>query len=236
MSVVQATEGSYGIRIGDSPQQDTGQMGAFIAPSGQMQYITHHTDICTNRMQAHWVFFSAVVNERYYLEEICAFPVIMPTKYQTDVYEIIERVRAGGQICNILSSVFRLVGILIEIGTIHDPSNPFVYGARRYIEQHYPEHISDSGLADTLAVSLSTLYRKFQAYFHTTPANYINRFRLNKAALLLENTDWPLHVVSELVGFSDPFYFSKQFKRLFQVSPSQYRKHYTNESTVKSIL
>ena len=170
----------YGSAI--PPQQDTGQMGAFIAPSGQMQYITHHTDICTNRMQAHWVFFSAVVNERYYLEEICAFPVIMPTKYQTDVYEIIERVRAGGQICNILSSVFRLVGILIEIGTIHDPSNPFVYGARRYIEQHYPEHISDSGLADTLAVSLSTLYRKFQAYFHTTPANYINRFRLNKAA------------------------------------------------------
>ncbi len=232
MSVVQATEGSYGIKIGDSPQFETGKMGVFIAPADRMQYITHRTDAQTGKMRAHWVFFTAVINECYRLEEVFDFPVILPPEHQNAVYEIIGKIHNNENVCDVLSGLYKLIVILTSIGTPREPQdeNAFVYSARRQTERHYTEDDFDGKrLAEALSVSPSTLYRNFQKFFNTTPSRYINDIRLNKAALLLENTNLPLYAVGEKVGFSDAFYFSRLFRQKFSVPPSIYKKYYKNE-------
>ena len=57
-----------------------------------------------------------------------------------------------------------------------------------------------------------------------SPHNYVNKIRLQKAAVLLENNNYTVTEVSEAVGFDDPVYFSKLFKKSYQLSPKKYRE------------
>jgi AraC family transcriptional regulator of arabinose operon len=49
------------------------------------------------------------------------------------------------------------------------------------------------------------------------------RLRLNQAARLLEHTVDDIGAIAREVGFSSPYYFSRQFRRHFGMSPRQYR-------------
>ena len=87
---------------------------------------------------------------------------------------------------------------------------------------HEPD-FSPPRLEGLMGMSQSVLYRKVKALTGTSPIKLITRFRIQKAKLLLEKQ----HNISEVsyqVGFSDPDYFSKIFKKLEGTSPSEFKK------------
>jgi transcriptional regulator GlxA family with amidase domain len=53
----------------------------------------------------------------------------------------------------------------------------------------------------------------------------IKHIRLKKAADILANTNYHISEVTFLIGFNDRKHFSKEFKKVFKVSPSNYRKN-----------
>lgn len=224
LSVVQSVEGSYGIGIDTKEQQQTGTMGAFIAPAEKMQYITHYTNPDTGVMQAHWIFLDVEVNRQYRLDDLFEFPILLPEKYQNALCDIIRKVIKDKNLCDNLSEIYKLVKILLEIGTPKEHINQFVHEIRLFVNQYYMEKISDDMLSKQLAMSKPTLYRKFKSYFHMTPANYINSIRLTKSIVLLENTNRTIYSICDAIGFSDAFYYSKLFKSKYGSSPSLYRK------------
>ena len=77
-------------------------------------------------------------------------------------------------------------------------------------------------LARKMAVSRITLYRKIKALADLTPAELINRSRLRKAAQLLAGGRLRVYEVSGSVGFSSPGNFTRNFTRLFQMTPTEY--------------
>ena len=223
LSVVQALEGSYDIQIGSGVRQQTGRM-VFIAPSEKMQYITHHTDPRTGVMRAHWMFLEVLINQRYPLDLLFDFPVILPPEYQEQIHRILRQVGSDHHICDHLSAIYQLIKLLLEIGTPKTHLDHQMNDIRLFISQHYSEKITAARLADQFALSVPTIFRKCKQSFHMTPAHYINDVRLSQAAILLEITDQPVSSISESVGFSDVFYFSKLFKRKYGRPPSAYRK------------
>ncbi|WP_208590407.1 response regulator transcription factor [Gracilibacillus suaedae] len=93
-----------------------------------------------------------------------------------------------------------------------------------YIEEHYDSHLTLRTLADHFHFNPSYLSSYFSKHHREGFSEYLNHVRIKNARKLLKETDKPISVISEVVGYSDHSYFTKVFKKLTAKSPSTYRK------------
>ena len=96
--------------------------------------------------------------------------------------------------------------------------------ARRYFNEHYNEPISIQDYAESRNMSVCYFQRNFKQIVNHTPMQYLLTIRVNNAASLLETTDYSMAEIAAIVGYEDPLYFSRLFRKLKGVSPSEYRK------------
>lgn len=101
--------------------------------------------------------------------------------------------------------------------------------ARRQVEQairwltlQYSQQISIEHMAQTLGYHRTHLSKLFKQQTGLSPMQFLLKIRMEQAKLLLEE---PLSVeqVASSIGFTDPLYFSKQFKKWYGISPTAYR-------------
>ncbi len=95
-----------------------------------------------------------------------------------------------------------------------------------YIQENFSDKITLASLSEHFELSKSYILRLFRDNLHTTVTAYINRYKLNYAAVLLKSTTQNVTEVAESLGFTDCYYFSRLFKRQFGESPMKYLKHY----------
>lgn len=93
-----------------------------------------------------------------------------------------------------------------------------------FIEENLSGDLSVAVLCKKFYLSRTELYSLFKEYFGATPADFIKERRLQKACRLLEQTHLPIGTIAEQCGIPDYNYFSKQFKKMFGLSPSVMRK------------
>ena len=96
--------------------------------------------------------------------------------------------------------------------------------ARRYFNEHYNEQINIEEYAESRNMSVSWFQRNFKQIANCSPMQYLLTIRMNNAASLLESTDYSMAEISAIVGYDNPLYFSRLFKKQNGVSPSEYRK------------
>ena len=63
-----------------------------------------------------------------------------------------------------------------------------------------------------------------------TPKQYIASIRMANAQMLLENSSYSITEIASFVGYADPLYFGRLFKRELGMTPSQYRRQFLNRS------
>ena len=96
-----------------------------------------------------------------------------------------------------------------------------------YLVHHYTEDITIEYLCSYFHVSKGTLHSHFKEKYHTTIHQRLLSIRLEKARTLLTSTNDSIKMIAKEVGFQDADYFSKTFKKRFQVSASNLKKEYT---------
>jgi AraC-like DNA-binding protein len=79
-------------------------------------------------------------------------------------------------------------------------------------------------LCKELNISHSTLFRKIHALTGLSPVEFIRNRRLQRAAYLLKQQYGNVSQVAMEVGFSNPSYFTKMFKKAYSISPSEFTK------------
>ncbi len=79
-------------------------------------------------------------------------------------------------------------------------------------------------IANETGMSRSVLYNKVKNAVGMTPIDFVRHLRIMKASEMLRNTDDSLTSIAFSVGFSDPKYFSKVFKKEMGIIPSEYRE------------
>ncbi len=84
--------------------------------------------------------------------------------------------------------------------------------------------LTSSFISTEMAMSTSKLYRKIKELTNLSPNEFIRTIRLKKSAELLKSKKYNVSEVSDLVGFNDPLYFSRVFKKQFGYSPSELLK------------
>ncbi|GAB7054770.1 MULTISPECIES: AraC family transcriptional regulator [unclassified Paenibacillus] len=99
-----------------------------------------------------------------------------------------------------------------------------VQQALQYLTAQYAEPITIELMAETLGYNRAYLSTLFKKHTGLTPVTFLLRLRLDKARhLLRERPELTVEQIASSVGFQDPLYFSKQFKRHYQASPTEYR-------------
>jgi AraC-like DNA-binding protein len=115
-----------------------------------------------------------------------------------------------------------------------DYSHPQVlntlHGLRRfenvleYIQDQLDTPITISKLAKIANLNPTYFSNLFSKLIGTSPLQYINKRRIEKAQELLLGTDETLYNISQQIGFADEYYFSRIFKKKVGISPDHYRK------------
>lgn len=103
------------------------------------------------------------------------------------------------------------------------PSSPFMEAVIKTIEMHLDDSSFEAKvLADTLNMSLPTLYRKIKQHSDCSILELTRTVRLKKAAELLLTQRYSVQEVAEKVGFNDTATFRKRFTEQYGTTPSQY--------------
>jgi len=95
-----------------------------------------------------------------------------------------------------------------------------------FMKSHLREPLNVDALAALANLSRShytTLFRRVTGY---APLSYLNHLRMQRAIEWLTSTNWPIKQISDKLGFSDQFYFSRAFTKMHSHSPSAHRRLY----------
>ena len=136
-----------------------------------------------------------------------------------------------------IASLFNIILLLVsrqqqesEKTTTSIPEE--IEAAVSYFNENYNTKVSVDDYAESLHISTNWFIRNFKQYMKISPAQYILSLRMVNAQSLLENTEYNIGEIAEIVGYDNPLYFSRVFKKEYGVSPAQYRKN-LEESTEK---
>lgn len=101
--------------------------------------------------------------------------------------------------------------------------HPYISKAREMVLQKPDDPFRTEDLAGKLATSVRQLQRVFQAELQTSPKVFIITVKLELASQMLRNESLTISEVAYALGFSDPSYFSKVFRKYYGVSPSEHQ-------------
>lgn len=114
--------------------------------------------------------------------------------------------------------------LLSEPEKVESIDDAFLRKFAEQIEAVYadPEYNVEK-LSETLGLSRGHLHRKIKELTGTAPVEFLRNYRLNKATLLLRQNAYTVSEVAYRTGFSSPAYFSKCFKAVYGVTPTEYQ-------------
>jgi AraC-like DNA-binding protein len=96
--------------------------------------------------------------------------------------------------------------------------------SRQHIQEHFQRLKTLQQIAQECHIDGAYLCRLFQRYDHQSPYQFLLRLKMNLAAEWLRQPGALVKQISERIGFSDPFHFSRAFKSAFGLSPDAFRR------------
>jgi len=101
--------------------------------------------------------------------------------------------------------------------------NKVVEDAIEYFNDNFNLTINIKDYANYQSISCCWFIRNFKSYTGTTPTQYITNIRINKAKNLLLGNSLTISEIGDLIGYQNPLYFSRIFKKNVGIAPSCYR-------------
>ena len=92
-----------------------------------------------------------------------------------------------------------------------------------YMREHLNKPLQVAKLAALVNVSASHYFALFKRRTGSAPIDFFIRMRMSQACRLLGGTTLSVKEIAAALGYEDPFYFSRMFKSVVRVAPSEYR-------------
>ncbi|WP_167751476.1 response regulator [Lentibacillus salicampi] len=106
----------------------------------------------------------------------------------------------------------------------HYQSKRFMQKVTAYIEEHYKQGMTLEEIAEHVGLSANYFSNVFKSVFGMTFIEYITERKLNEAKRLMTQNEYSLKEISYMVGYHDPNYFSRVFKKHHQMSPKKFQE------------
>lgn len=133
---------------------------------------------------------------------------------------------------NLISNLYLFLDCLTRSSaskTIPQSSNMSKYyleWAFAYIDQNFQNNISVSDIAKSCKIHRNYLGRIFREQLGTSPQEFLITYRMNKAIQLLATTKLSIKDISNAVGYPNQLHFSRAFKNVYGIPPTQWRKEH----------
>ncbi len=137
--------------------------------------------------------------------------------------------------CNMANSIeeykevylFHCRWIFCQINNLSSNQNvKQIKSAVAYIERNYNKDIGLNDIAEKIGLTPAYFSYLFKCEIGVNFTVYLTEYRIKHAKKLLEESDMPIKQVSEKVGFFNQQHFSKTFKRIVGIKPTEYRNYY----------
>lgn len=123
-------------------------------------------------------------------------------------------------IVNQLEYILLLTRARLDTSTV----DPRIEKARTFLHSRIEVPTRLEEVARAANLSRARLCALFKDFLHTSPLQYLEDLRMQRAAQLLRFTATDINDVAKAMGYHERKYFDKRFKRHWQVTPFQYRK------------
>ena len=121
--------------------------------------------------------------------------------------------------------------LLLKKNAARDYTKRTVEDIETYLREHYADNLSADMVADAVGFHVVYLNRIFKKHKNVSLIRYLINYRIEKAKeLIREHPDWELSLVGESVGYQDPHYFSRAFKKNTGQSPTEYRESFAKKN------
>ena len=132
----------------------------------------------------------------------------------------------GARICDVLLEhlILKIADSLMPWEATETPAFATYRRCRQHIQSQHLRLQTQAQVARECHVDPAYLCRLFQRYDHQTPYQYLMRLKMNLAAERLRDPGMLVKQVAAEMGFSDPFHFSRAFKKVFGLSPDAFRR------------
>lgn len=197
-----------------------------------------------NSWSIYWVHFTGITAEKYYKkycqrdgsrkEDFSPKVIKLPfEERRIDYFNGVISLLESGYSTEIIEYVNLSLWQLLASFVYHDfyseirhqnNGTDVVDTAIQYMQDHIDQSITVEELANHLNYSASYLYSLFKEDTGYSPINYFNHLKIQKSCRYLIFTDMSIKEISFDLGFNDPYYFSRLFKKMMELSPSEYRK------------
>lgn len=93
---------------------------------------------------------------------------------------------------------------------------------KKYVNNHYTEKLTLSSVSEALNFSSGYLSSSFKKHTGSNFSDYISYVKIEKAKELIDTHTYLMYEISDMLGFDNPYYFSKVFKKVTGMSPREY--------------
>lgn len=214
---------------GTATEVSEGSMVLYL-PHTPQQYAYYIND----KPVVYWLHFtgseaSALTKEAGFSENQVLYTGIS-SKYQELFLSVIREVQLTRPSFEELSALYlkQLFLLLIRVreegGVKKTEIQKEMEKAVRFFHENLAKNIEVEAFAKQLHMSTCWFIRSFREYAGMPPGRYLTDIRIRKAKELLESTDYSVGEIGGIIGYENPLYFSRIFKKTAGVSPAEYRK------------
>lgn len=178
-----------------------------------------------------WMHFNTELDIEFGLEEERIIKAHALERYSLLQSHFIDLFNLGSKAKSIeinicTSQLLRLV--LSEIYYLTDAvtsqqKNLYLSRCISYMNDNIDQALTLNDLADHLEISVSYLSSIFKSYTNSSPIDYFIDMRIEQACKYLKLSELRIYEIAKKVGYNDPYYFSRQFKKITGYSPKDYR-------------
>lgn len=174
-----------------------------------------------------WIHFTGTIAQEV-LESCNLKSGIYNIDYNKNVFDaftnVIQRFHQAGREKYANSSLLELIYNIADAkNNEYSKNEKVILPILEYINANYNQKISLDELAAKSGYSKSRFSHVFFEVTGTTPIKYQNSVRLNVSCELLSSTKQSISDIAYSCGFSDSLYYSRVFKKMYNMSPSEYR-------------
>ncbi|WP_293269080.1 AraC family transcriptional regulator [Neptunomonas sp.] len=184
----------------------------------------------------YWIHFSGEQSEAFidYLavrENNFILPLGIHARLTSDIESLLECrqssynlsafVHAANLLRQILTHVARLQPLAKQQKAAHNFDLELIHSL---MQTRAHEQLDLDTLAETANLSKFHFIKKYKELTGTTPINHFIHLKIERACHLLDVTTKSINEISFAVGYEDAYYFSRIFKKIMGISPSQYRR------------
>lgn len=205
--------------------------GMFLYRPGQPQQYTYYLE---DSPEVYWIHFTGNEAEALMLETGFTQGSVVQPGVSSQFRELFLQLIREFQVLRpcyeeLMNLLFRQLLVLVRRRTAQGPGRrrriqKEIEQAVHYFHENFSHNIEIEEYARSQHMSMCWFIRSFKQYMGVPPLKYLTSIRIAKARELLEGTDIPISEVGVLVGYDNPLYFSKIFRKCTGLSPREYRQ------------